>query len=345
MTGRRSRAARKSPRSRAPGARASACGCRRSWRWSLNGQPIVNDGGGPFVVAGEDVRYPTIVTDEVLRPATLTVGAHTVRYLHRRPRPPPSNDQPMPYVREDIAGLVLETARQALTLADAAGLPRDVPVTLVEAPLRHELVQRHGDVDPGVRPGVSHLSLRSPAQVPPHGDRARDPRGGRRRRGARLRIPDRPRPHGGRAGRLPGRRVRARRIPAAGILPRAAVADRFRARGRPAAVRAAPRVGVDLLRRRRRPRPDRATASIGSRSSAPARGCSTTSFWIWSARRASRCWRASCTPIASRCAAPPPRCSARTWAGSGRSGWCACRPSTTGWRRCGSRRAPAADRT
>ena len=112
----------------------------------LDGQPIVNESGGPFVVAGEDVRYPTIVTDEVLRPATLTVGGHTVRYLHRSPRPPPSNDQPMPYVREDIAGLVLETARQALTLADVAGLPRDVPVTLVEAPLRHELVQRHGDV-------------------------------------------------------------------------------------------------------------------------------------------------------------------------------------------------------
>ena len=65
-------------------------------------------------VSGDDVRYPTIVTDEVLRPATLTIGAHTVTYLHRRPRPPPSNDQPMPYVREDIAGLVLETARQAL---------------------------------------------------------------------------------------------------------------------------------------------------------------------------------------------------------------------------------------
>jgi hypothetical protein len=112
----------------------------------LGGQPIVNDGGGPFTVSGDDVLYPTIVTDDVLRPAALTVGAHAVRYLHRRERPPPSNDQPMPYVREDIPGLVLQTARQALTLADAAGLPRDVPVTLVEAPLRHELVQRHGDV-------------------------------------------------------------------------------------------------------------------------------------------------------------------------------------------------------
>ena len=76
------------------------------------------------------------MTDEVLRPAMATVGSHVIRYLHRRPRPPPSNDQPMPYVREDIAGLVLETARQALALTDAAGFPPDVPLTLVEAPLR-----------------------------------------------------------------------------------------------------------------------------------------------------------------------------------------------------------------
>jgi hypothetical protein len=111
----------------------------------LDGRPIVND-GQPITVEGDDVRYPTIVTDEVLRPATATVGAHVVHYLHRRPRPPSSNDQPMPYVREDIAGLVLETARQALVLTDAAGFPRDVPVTLVEAPLRHDFVQQHGDV-------------------------------------------------------------------------------------------------------------------------------------------------------------------------------------------------------
>jgi hypothetical protein len=111
----------------------------------LDGQPIVND-TGTAVIAADDARYPTIVTDEVLRPATVTAGSHVVRYLHRRPRPPPSNDQPMPYVREDIAGLVLETARQALALTDAAGFPHDVPLTLVEAPLRHELVQQHGDV-------------------------------------------------------------------------------------------------------------------------------------------------------------------------------------------------------
>ena len=162
----------------------------------------------------------------------------------------------MPYVREDIAGPragdgapgahARRRGRPAARRAGDAGRGAAAPRAGAAARRR----------DPGVRPGVSHLSLRSPAQVPPHGDRARDPRGGRGRRGAHLRIPDRPRPDGGRAGRLPGRRVHARRIPAARILPRAAVADRFRARRRPAAVRAAARVGVDLLRRRRRPRPD-----------------------------------------------------------------------------------------
>jgi len=111
----------------------------------LDGRPIVNDSGAATVTS-DDVRYPTIVTDEVLWPAQLTIGAHAVTYLHRRPRPPSSNAQPMPYVREDIPGLVLETARQALALADVAGLPPDVPLTLVEAPLRHDFVQQHGDV-------------------------------------------------------------------------------------------------------------------------------------------------------------------------------------------------------
>jgi hypothetical protein len=111
----------------------------------MDGRPIVNE-AGVATVAADDLRYPTIVTDDVLRPATMTVGAHAVTYLHRNPRPPSSEDQPMPYVREDMAGLVLATARDALMLADAAGFPGDVPLTLVEAPLRHELVQQHGDV-------------------------------------------------------------------------------------------------------------------------------------------------------------------------------------------------------
>ena len=111
----------------------------------VDGQPRIDD-GGPITVSGDDVWYPTVVTDQVLRPATATVGGHLVTYLHRKLRPPSSKDKPLPYVREDIAGLVLETARQALMLADAAGFSPDVPLTLVEAPLRADFVQAHGDV-------------------------------------------------------------------------------------------------------------------------------------------------------------------------------------------------------
>ena len=180
----------------------------------VDGQPIVNDGGGPFVVEGDDVRTPTIVTDDVLRPATLTVGAHVVRYLHRRPRPPSSNDQPMPYVREDIAGLVLETARQALAARGRGRLPARRAADAgrgAAAPRSGAAARRR---DPGVRPDLPHLPLRSPAQVPPHGDRARGLRDGRRRRGPRARGAGRSRSRGGRPGGLPDGRLHARRVPA-----------------------------------------------------------------------------------------------------------------------------------
>jgi hypothetical protein len=116
----------------------------------VGGQPIVHQRDEPIVVEADDALYPTIVTDRVLRPATDSVGAHAVRYLHRAPRPPPSDNHALPYVREDVAGLVLAIARRSLQFMDALlppGSPaRAQPLTLVEAPLRHELVQVHDDV-------------------------------------------------------------------------------------------------------------------------------------------------------------------------------------------------------
>jgi hypothetical protein len=130
----------------------------------VDGEPVVWPGpGAPVTVESGDLPYPTIVTDRVLRPDTITVGRHVVRYLHRNPRPPGSENQPLPYVREDITGLVLLTAQHALQLADAmlcqpaSPNPRkppvdpgdsacDLPLTLVEAPLRHQLVELHGNV-------------------------------------------------------------------------------------------------------------------------------------------------------------------------------------------------------
>ncbi len=124
----------------------------------INGEPVIWPGPWqPVTVESENVAYPTIVTDRVLRPETVAVGRHVVRYLHRAPRPPNSEDQPLPYVREDTTGLVLATAQRALQLTDAMlrgpGTPAPaaatalaMPITLVEAPLRHQLVQQHGRV-------------------------------------------------------------------------------------------------------------------------------------------------------------------------------------------------------
>jgi hypothetical protein len=131
----------------------------------LDGEPVVWPGPrAPLTVERADLPYASIVTDRVLRPDTITAGRHVVRYLHRDPRPPDSEDQTLPYVREDVTGLVLKTAERALQLADAmlcnaACAPATIsaptgppdpavtlPITLVEAPLRHQLVQAHGNV-------------------------------------------------------------------------------------------------------------------------------------------------------------------------------------------------------
>jgi hypothetical protein len=71
--------------------------------------------------------------------------------LHHGVRPPPSDNEVLPYVREDRVGLVLDGIRRALDLLadtgmDAAARDPRRPVLVVLAPLRHELVQVHGDV-------------------------------------------------------------------------------------------------------------------------------------------------------------------------------------------------------
>jgi hypothetical protein len=131
----------------------------------VNGEPVVWPGvAGAITVESADLPYPTIVTDRVLRPETITVDGHVVRYLHRNLRPPGSEDQALPYVREDVTALVLKTAQRALQFADVMlcgpscapaevlqpprgpDPARTLPITLIEAPLRHQLVQAHGNV-------------------------------------------------------------------------------------------------------------------------------------------------------------------------------------------------------
>ena len=110
---------------------------------------VLRRGGGrePVVVESDDVPYATLVSDRGFYTSSVDAAGVHVDYLYRRARPPDSEDQPLPYVREDVPGLVLAAARAALDFLGAQGLPparRDL--TLVEAQLRHELVQVHGDV-------------------------------------------------------------------------------------------------------------------------------------------------------------------------------------------------------
>lgn len=105
----------------------------------------------PVTVTSADVPYATIVTDRAFYASTFdtrgTSGGLRVEVLHRAPRPPDSEDQPLPYVREDIPGLVIEATRRALEIVAEQGLePAHGRLTLIEAPLRHELTHVHGDV-------------------------------------------------------------------------------------------------------------------------------------------------------------------------------------------------------
>jgi hypothetical protein len=95
----------------------------------------------------------TLVTDRDLGTDAIATDGFTARYLHRGGRPPPSEAEVLPYVREDRVGLVLEAARDGLAFLAAQGLggaadagaPKPT-LTLLQAPLRNELVAVHGQV-------------------------------------------------------------------------------------------------------------------------------------------------------------------------------------------------------
>ena len=111
---------------------------------------------GMVAVEGADrnaIAVTLIVAPE-LHADGLRAGGRSAVYLHRDARPPSSQDEVLPYVREDRPGLVLETARDALELlADrglagpAEGVPASpLPLVLVEAPLRHALAVSCGRI-------------------------------------------------------------------------------------------------------------------------------------------------------------------------------------------------------
>jgi hypothetical protein len=112
----------------------------------VNGTYLPGRGRSSTVVS-DDVPYATIVSDRPLQVSSVDAGGVHADFLHRKARPPGSEDQPLPYVREDRAGIVLEVTRQALEFLAAQGLAPSAPkLTMVEAPLRHELVQVHGNL-------------------------------------------------------------------------------------------------------------------------------------------------------------------------------------------------------
>jgi hypothetical protein len=115
----------------------------------VNGTHVLARGREVVTVDTDDVPYATLISDRGFYTSSVEAAGVHLDYLHRRPRPPDSEDQPLPYVsfREDIPGLVLEAARHALEFLGEQGLPSGPRnLTLVEAQLRHELVQVHGDV-------------------------------------------------------------------------------------------------------------------------------------------------------------------------------------------------------
>jgi hypothetical protein len=122
----------------------------------INGAPAASV-SSPATSQVWNAPYATLIADRGLHRSTRQVAGFSLVYLHSQPRPPPSDREALPYIREDIPGLVLATAASALTLLAEQGLrpaaispppPHTPPATLVlvEAPLRHQLVQVHGSV-------------------------------------------------------------------------------------------------------------------------------------------------------------------------------------------------------
>lgn len=114
------------------------------------GDTVAPAAAAPVGAASVDAPYVTLIVDRGMHVEPIAAGGFRARYLHRGQRPPSSEDEVLPYVREDRAGLIMDAAADALAFLGAQGLgaPPDpaAPITLVEAPLRNDLVTRHGQV-------------------------------------------------------------------------------------------------------------------------------------------------------------------------------------------------------
>jgi hypothetical protein len=105
----------------------------------------------PVSARGANVPHVTLVTDRDLRAEEITGGGLRGYFFHHGARPPSSENEVMPYVREDRVGLILDAAHRALDFAAKQGLgagdhDHQAPLMLIESPLRHEMVQTHANV-------------------------------------------------------------------------------------------------------------------------------------------------------------------------------------------------------
>ena len=114
------------------------------------GDTVAPAAAQPVAATGTDAPYVTLIVDRGMHVEPIAAGGFRARYLHHGERPPSSEDQLLPYVREDRAGLIMDAAADALAFLGAQGLgpPDDgtASITLVEAPLRNDLVTQHGRV-------------------------------------------------------------------------------------------------------------------------------------------------------------------------------------------------------
>jgi hypothetical protein len=98
----------------------------------------------------EDVAYPTVVVGRGFRYHDAEYLGVKISFVQRRGAtlPPAPPGKAAPYVLEDRAALVLDDAREALSLLHEQGLDLAPGETLplVEAPLRMELAEPHGGV-------------------------------------------------------------------------------------------------------------------------------------------------------------------------------------------------------
>jgi len=113
----------------------------------LIGDAVARSAGSPISAVSRGVPYATLIAGAPYYESSAEAAGVRTRFFHADPRPPSSAGEAIPYVREDIPGVVLGSVGRALAFLAEQGLTGGAPeLVVVEAPLRHELVQVHGPI-------------------------------------------------------------------------------------------------------------------------------------------------------------------------------------------------------